>query len=98
MDDGKLETVVANWYPRFLANGLDGLQVRDTLARIQRWEQWAPEWVAEASGWEERGQAALDAGHTVTAGAHLQRAALTLQFAQFVLTEDVEQRTVDIVR
>jgi dipeptidyl aminopeptidase/acylaminoacyl peptidase len=89
----KLEAVVANWYPRFLANGLDGLQVRDTLARIQRWEQWAPEWVASAQAWEERGAAALEAGHLVTAGEHLTRAALTLQFAQFVLTEDVEQRT-----
>jgi alpha-beta hydrolase superfamily lysophospholipase len=93
VNDDKLEAVVANWYPRFLANGLDGLQVRDTLARIERWEQWAPEWTASARAWEERGQAALDAGHTVTAGEHLQRAALTLQFAQFVLTEDVDQRT-----
>ncbi len=89
----KLKAVVANWYPRFLANGLDGLQVRDILARIERWDQWAPEWTASAQAWEARGEAALEAGHHLTAGHHLQRAALTLQFAQFVLTEDVEQRT-----
>jgi 2,6-dihydroxypseudooxynicotine hydrolase len=92
MTDDKLEAVVANWYPRFLANGIDGMQVRDTLARIQCWDQWAPEWTASAEVWEQRGEAALDAGHDVTAGEHLQRAALTLQFAQFVLTEDVVQR------
>jgi 2,6-dihydroxypseudooxynicotine hydrolase len=90
--DEKLDAVVANWYPRFLANGLDGLQVRDTLARIQSWDQWAPAWAASARVWEERGERALAAGHLVTAGEHLRRAALTLQFAQFVLTEDIEQR------
>jgi dienelactone hydrolase len=90
--DDKLQAVIANWYPRFLANGLDGLQVRATLSRIQRWDQWAPEWTASARELQERGEAALVAGHPVTAGEHLQRAALTLQFAQFVLTEDVEQR------
>lgn len=92
MDDEKLAAVVGNWYPRFLANGLDGLQVRDILSRVERWEQWAPEWTASAEAWEQRGLAALEAGHRLTAGAHLQRAALTLQFAQFVLTEDVAQR------
>ncbi len=92
MEDDKLTAVVANWYPRFLANGLDGMQVRDTLARIERWEQWAPEWTAAANEWEQQGEKALAAGHEVTAGAFLQRAALTLQFAQFVLTDDVAQR------
>jgi 2,6-dihydroxypseudooxynicotine hydrolase len=93
VSEDKLEAVVANWYPRFLANGLDGLQVQDILRRIQRWEQWAPEWTASAQAWADRGETALEAGHTVTAGEHLRRAALTLQFAQFVLTEDVDQRT-----
>ena len=92
MEDAKLAAVVANWYPRFLANGIDGLQVRDTLARIERWDQWAPAWVASAAVWERRGDEALAAGHPLTAGAHLQRASLTLQFAQFVLTEDARQR------
>jgi dienelactone hydrolase len=91
--DDKLETVVANWYPRFLANGLDGLQVRDILRRIQRWDQWAPVWTASAQAWADRGEAAVAAGHLVTAGEHLKRAALTLQFAQFVLTEDIAQRS-----
>ena len=87
-DGEKLSTVVANWLPRFLANGLDALQVQGVLAGIERWDQWADAWTASAREWEERAVAAQAAGHETTAGEHFQRAALTLQFAQFVLTED----------
>ncbi|HET9422893.1 MAG TPA: alpha/beta fold hydrolase [Nocardioides sp.] len=88
----KLSTVVDNWLPRFLANGLDALQVQGVLARIERWDQWADAWTDSAQGWEDLARAALKAGHDLTAGAHFQRAALTLQFAQFVLTEDEAAR------
>jgi 2,6-dihydroxypseudooxynicotine hydrolase len=88
----KLSTVIDNWLPRFLANGLDALQVHDVLARIQRWDQWADAWAESALGWESRADAAHQAGQDVTAGTHFQRAALTLQFAQFVLTEDEAAR------
>ena len=100
----KLSTVVDNWLPRFLANGLDALQVQAVLARIETWDQWADAWVDSAQEWEDRGRAALAAGHDLTAGAHLQRAALTLQFAQFVLTEDeaareaIHRRQADLYR
>jgi acetolactate synthase-1/2/3 large subunit len=90
--DEKLSAVVQNWLPRFLANGLDALQVQQVLAGIERWDQWATAWAASAQQWEERAAAALEAGHPVTAGEHFQRAALTLQFAQFVLTEDLDAR------
>jgi 2,6-dihydroxypseudooxynicotine hydrolase len=90
--DDKLSAVVDNWLPRFLANGLDALQVQQVLAGIDRWEQWPDAWAASARTWEESADAAVAAGHHVTAGQQLQRAALTLQFAQFVLTEDVGAR------
>ena len=103
-DSEKLSTVVANWLPRFLANGLDALQVQGVLARIERWDQWADAWADSAREWEDRAVAAQQAGHEVSAGQHFQRAALTLQFAQFVLTEDevareaIHRRQVELFR
>lgn len=91
-DGEKLAAVVANWLPRFLANGLDALQVQGVLARIDRWDQWAPAWTESAQEWEDRAVAAQQAGHEISAGQYFQRAALTLQFAQFVLTEDEDAR------
>ena len=92
MSDPKLEAVVANWYPRFLANGIDFFDLRRTLDAIDGWADWADAWTADADRYEALGRTALAEGHRVTAAEHLRRAALTLQFAQFVLTEDPERR------
>ncbi len=89
---GKLEAVVANWYPRFLANGIDFFDLSRTLDDISGWDDWADAWTATADRYAALGREALSAGHRVTAAEHLRRAALTLQFAQFVLTEDPARR------
>ena len=91
--DDKLSTVVETWFPRFLANGLDYLDVRRILDRVERWEDWAPAWSEAAEEVAALGEEALAAGRTPTAAEHLRRAALTLQFAQFVLTDDPEERS-----
>jgi pimeloyl-ACP methyl ester carboxylesterase len=88
----KVEAVVANWYPRFLANGIDYFDLQRTLGRIDGWSTWAPAWTEVADDYERLGEEALNAGHRVTAAEHLRRSALTLQFAQFVLTEDPARR------
>ena len=36
----KVDAVVENWFPRFLANGLDSFDVRRTLNRVDGWEDW----------------------------------------------------------
>lgn len=92
MTDAKLDAVVENWFPRFLANGLDYLDVRRTLDAVESWDDWADAWEAAASRYAELGERALRDGHETTAAEHLRRAALTLQFAQFVLTDDPARR------
>jgi 2,6-dihydroxypseudooxynicotine hydrolase len=90
--DSKLAAVLEHWFPRFIANGLDYLDVRRTLDGIEAWDDWAGAWSAAADEYERLGRAALEAGRTVTAGEHLRRSALTLQFAQFAITEDETTR------
>lgn len=92
MADAKVEAVVANWFPRFLANGIDYFDLARTLDTVDGWGDWADAWTRTADEYERLGQEALAAGHRVTAAEHLRRAALTLQFAQFVLTEEPERR------
>jgi dipeptidyl aminopeptidase/acylaminoacyl peptidase len=88
----KVQAVVANWYPRFLANGIDFFDLSRTLDAIGGWDGWADAWTVTADRYDTLGREALAAGHRVTAAEHLRRAALTLQFAQFVLTEDPDRR------
>lgn len=98
----KVAAVVENWFPRFLANGIDYLDARRILDRVADWADWAAAWAASADRYAALGEAALAAGHRVTAAEHLRRAALTLQFAQFALTEDpagrraLQQRQVEL--
>jgi pimeloyl-ACP methyl ester carboxylesterase len=92
MPDAKVDAVVANWYPRFLANGIDWFDLQRTLDQVTDWSTWAPAWTALADDYERLGREALAAGHRVTAAEHLRRSALTLQFAQFVLTEEPSRR------
>ena len=90
--DPKVAAVLEHWLPRFTANDLDYADVRRILDRVRTWVDWPHAWADAAAGYEALGRAALARGRTVTAAAHLRRAALTLQFAQFVLTEDEELR------
>lgn len=93
MTDSKVQAVVANWYPRFLANGIDFFDLSGTLDAVDGWDDWADAWTATADRYDTLGRQALAQGHRVTAAEHLRRAAITLQFAQFVLTEDPPRRT-----
>ena len=92
MIDDKLAVVVRNWYPRFLANGIDWSDLSRTLDEITGWHDWADAWTAAADRYEQLGLVAVAQGHRVTGAEHLRRASLTLQFAQFVLTEQPERR------
>ena len=94
MRTSKVDAVVENWFPRFLANGLDYFDVRRMLDGIDTWDDWAPVWTEAAERYADLGHAALETGHRVTAAEHLRRAALTMQFAQFVLTDQPELRKV----
>lgn len=90
--DERLAAVVANWSARFVANDIDPLDVERTMAGVTAWDQWAGAWEATARGYEDRADTAEAADHRVTAAAFRRRAALILQFAQFVLNDDPERR------
>lgn len=90
--DERLEAVVANWSARFVANDIDPLDVERTMATVTTWDAWAGAWEATADGYVTRADAAEAAGHRITAATFRRRAALILQFAQFVLNDDPARR------
>jgi dipeptidyl aminopeptidase/acylaminoacyl peptidase len=58
---------------------------------LTRWEDWCSTWSLEAAEHEALGRSALSAGHTLSAGAHLARAAVYFHFAKFVFVDDLDQ-------
>jgi dipeptidyl aminopeptidase/acylaminoacyl peptidase len=89
--DPRVQTAIAHWAPRFVANGVPLADFQEVTAGIDRWEQWCEAWCARGAVHYGLADQALDAGYTLTAGAHLTRAALCFHFAKFVFVNDYDQ-------
>ena len=89
--DQVIETVVRNWAPRFISNGVPLFDYQEVTDGLQIWDDWCAAWSARAAEHEAAGRAALDAGCRLTAGQHLQTAAVIYHFAKFVFVNDISQ-------
>ncbi len=83
-----IDFLYATYTHRFLAEGVHYRDLLDIKRRIDDPAQWAPTWSAAAAEAEARGERALAARCTLTAGVELARASLYYFFAQFLLWHD----------
>ncbi len=86
-----LRQTVENWLPRFLANGVDGLDARSALDAVDVWADWPDAWAAIARRYEQAAEAASRPSEIVTRCDALHRAALLYHFAGFVLFDDPDR-------
>ncbi|HEY5578731.1 MAG TPA: alpha/beta fold hydrolase [Acidimicrobiia bacterium] len=84
MADPRVEAAIANWAPRFVAQGVDYNDFLSTTSRIERWEEWLDAWSETADRHFEQGAEAEAVSHRLTAGEAYVRAALCYHFAKFV--------------
>jgi 2,6-dihydroxypseudooxynicotine hydrolase len=89
--DSRVRDAIAHWAPRFVANGISLTDFQEVTAGIARWDDWCRAWSARAAVHEEMGREALGSKHFVSAGEHLQRAAVCYHFAKFVFVQDLAQ-------
>lgn len=87
-----LEETLALRYPRLLASGVDGNDIRTVLGRVTRLEEWCAAWTTMAEVHERLGDEALAAGRTVTAGKAFVRAAIYYHTGQSVYFEDPDEK------
>lgn len=83
-DDAQVQTAIANWAPRFLANGIDPNDYQRVTARIQSWDGWMGEWSALGSMHERFGEEAAAAGNYESAGEHYFHASMAYHFGKFL--------------
>lgn len=81
----------AHWLARFTVNGVAASDFHDVLGSIKRWDDWCAAWSSRAKVHEDLGREALAAGHFVSAGEHLSRAAVTYHFAKYLFVNDIGQ-------
>jgi dienelactone hydrolase len=89
--DDAIRSAIANWGPRFTAQGVDPNDFARVTAPLERWEDWLDAWSANADVHAELAQVAESAGHRRTAGECWIRAALSYHFAKFVWMVDPQR-------
>jgi dipeptidyl aminopeptidase/acylaminoacyl peptidase len=91
IQDARVTSAVAHWAPRFVANGVSLTDFQEVTASLASWDDWCDAWSRRASLHEELGREALARGKYLSAGEHLQRAAVYYHFGKFLFVHDVEQ-------
>ncbi|HET7928079.1 MAG TPA: alpha/beta hydrolase, partial [Actinomycetota bacterium] len=100
----RIEAAIANWAPRFTAQGVDPNDFVRVTGPLERWDEWLPAWSANGDLHAELAGDAEVAGRRVTAGEAWVRAALSYHFAKFVWMVDLVRhreaagRAVDALR
>lgn len=89
--DPRVAAAVSHWGHRFVANGVALADFEDVTGSIDTWEQWCDAWSARAAVHERLGRDALAAGHLLSGGEHLQRAAVYYHFGKFLFVHDPAQ-------
>jgi dipeptidyl aminopeptidase/acylaminoacyl peptidase len=89
--DDRVATAISHWAPRFTANGVTAGDFERITSSLRSWGEWCAAWSAVASEHEQLGRDALAAGRTLSAGAHLSRAAVYYHFAKFLFVDDLAQ-------
>jgi pimeloyl-ACP methyl ester carboxylesterase len=84
MPDAEITSAVANWGPRFTAQGVDPGDFARVTAPLEHWADWLDAWCANGDLHAELARQAEEAGRSLTAGQAWVRAALSYHFAKFV--------------
>ena len=91
MPDARVQSAIAHWAPRFVANGVPLSDFQEVTADLERWEDWCSAWCGRAALHEDLGRQALADGFKLSAGEHLTRAAVCYHFSKFVFVADYAQ-------
>ena len=94
MTDALLDTAIANWEPRFTANGVDASDYARITASLDSWDEWCAGWSRGAQEHLALGEIALTQDHYRSAGEFFARAATYFHFAKFLFVHDLDQARV----
>jgi dienelactone hydrolase len=89
--DERVNSAIAHWGPRFVANGISLTDFEEVTASLASWDDWCRAWSARAALHEALGCEALAGKKFLSAGEHLQRAGVYYHFAKFLFVHDMAQ-------
>ena len=89
MPDEQVRSAIANWGPRFTAQGVDPNDFARVTGGLERWEDWLGAWCANGDAHAALAADAAGRGWDQTAGEAWIRAALSYHFGKFVWMLDM---------
>ena len=89
MPDTEISSAIANWGPRFTAQGVDPSDFARVTAPLEHWADWLDAWCANGDLHAELAREAEQAGRNLTAGEAWIQASLSYHFAKFVWMLDL---------
>ena len=89
--DARVRSANAHWGPRFVANGVALTDFEEVTASIASWDDWCRAWSDRAALHEQMGREALAKKKFLSAGEHLNRAAVYYHFGKFLFVHDIPQ-------
>jgi dipeptidyl aminopeptidase/acylaminoacyl peptidase len=89
--DEFVQSAIANWAPRFIANGIDYNDFQRVTSTVERWEDWCSAWSACGAMHEQMAEQAEAAGHYTSAGEHYFRAAIAYHFGKYLFVRWPDQ-------
>ena len=90
MADAQVSSAIANWGPRFTAQGVDPGDFARVTAGIERWEDWLAAWRDNGDLHAGLAREAAGRGWPRTAGEAWIRAAVSYHFGKFVWMLDMD--------
>src|SRR5579872_4376890 len=89
--DERVRVAIENWYPRFVANGVDINDFQRITADLESWDQWCAAWSCWGAMHEALGREAEDAGWLRSAAEHYRHAAMLYHFGKFMFFHAPEE-------
>ncbi len=87
MPDERVQAAIANWAPRFIAQGVDYNDFFRTTARVEKWDAWCREWCATGDVHAGLAARAESNGKAISAGEAYINAALCYHFGKFLFQD-----------
>lgn len=91
MSDPRVKSAISHWAPRFVSNGVALTDFEEVTASITAWDDWCRAWSERAGLHEQMGREALTRKKFLSAGEHLNRAAVYYHFGKFLFVHDIPQ-------
>jgi dienelactone hydrolase len=89
--DVRVQAAIENWYPRFVANGVDINDFQRITAELESWDEWCAAWSRWGAMHAALGQEAEEAGWFRSAAVHYWHAAMLYHFGKFMFFHAPEE-------